>query len=120
MKRQETGRLGENLAQGFLKKKGYHILETNYRSARDEIDVIARQGNYLVFIEVRTKSSFQYGIPEESITVNKMRHLERAAHNYLQSHEKLDRPWRFDLVAVELDASNNPVRIDLIENALEY
>lgn len=120
MKRKETGQLGEKLAQDFLKKKGYHIIETNCRCSRDEIDIIAYQRDWLVFIEVRTKSNLKFGTPEESITVSKMRHLERAAAYYLQSHSPASGLWRFDLVAVELDANSKPVRIEIIENVLEY
>jgi putative endonuclease len=120
VKRKETGQLGEKLAQHFLKKKGYLILETNCRCGKHEIDIVARQKDCLVFIEVRTKSNLDYGNPEESITVNKMRHMERAAFHYLQSHNKMSDLWRVDMVAVELDASNQPVRIEIIENALEY
>ena len=120
MRRQETGRLGERLAQDFLKQKGYHILETNYRSARDEIDIVARCGKCLVFIEVRTRTGRTFGPPEESVTVNKMKHLERAAYSYLHSHKQIEGPWRFDLVVVEIDGSDKPVRIEIIENALEY
>ena len=68
MKRREIGILGEKLARDFLKKKGYRILETNFRCQYGEIDIIARKKDYLVFIEVRTKTSNDFGTPEESIT----------------------------------------------------
>ncbi len=119
MKRKSTGVLGEKLAQGFLKKKGYSILETNYRCREGEIDIIARQKDCLIFIEVRTKSNLEFGTPEESITETKMRHLEQAAQHYRQNHDKLPDLWRIDLVAVELDSNNKLKRIDLIENAIE-
>jgi putative endonuclease len=120
VQRKETGCLGEQLAKSFLQRKGYRIIETNCRCGRDEIDIVARQKDYLVFIEVRTKSSAEYGSPEESLTFDKMTHMERAALQYLQSHNMLSDPWRIDLVAVELDASSKPLRIELVENALEF
>jgi putative endonuclease len=120
VKRKETGLLGEQLAKSFLQRKGYRIMETNCRCGRDEIDIVARQKDYLVFIEVRTKSNAEYGSPEESLTFNKMRHMERAAIQYLQSHNIVSDLWRVDLVAVELDASSKPLRIELVENVLEF
>jgi putative endonuclease len=119
MRRKETGDLGEKLAQDFLKKKGYIILETKCRCLRVEIDIVARQKDCLVFVEVRTKSNLDFGIPEESITPTKIRHLEQAAMHYLQNHEKLPELWRLDLVAVELEANNKVKRIEHIQNAFE-
>ena len=119
MKRIEKGKIGENLAQSFLKKKGYRIIETNYRCAAGEIDIVARQRESLVFIEVRTKSNLNFGSPEESITPAKMAHFERAAAHYQQTHKNLPALWRIDLVAVELGADNQPRRIEIIENAFE-
>ena len=72
MKRRDTGILGEKLAQDFLKKRGYRIIDTNYRCAEGEIDIIAKHRDYLVFVEVRTKKSLEFGSPEESITRTKM------------------------------------------------
>jgi putative endonuclease len=119
MSRKDTGALGEKLARDFLKKKGYHILETNYRCPRGEIDIIARQKDCLVFIEVRTKTSLAFGTPEESITYTKMKHLESTAHYYRQSHAQLPASWRIDVIAIELDANYRCKRLELIENALE-
>ena len=68
MKRRDTGRLGEKIARDFLEKRGYIIIEKNFRTSAGEIDLIARKGEYLVFIEVRTKKSLSFGSPEESVT----------------------------------------------------
>jgi len=116
--RKTTGKQGEILAQNYLKKKGYRILETNYRSRYGEIDIIAKHKNTLVFIEVRTKRSRAFGSPEESITETKASHLRAGAYHYLQNHEKLPESWRIDFVAVELDGNNRATRIDVIENAI--
>ncbi len=118
MKRRETGILGEKLAADFLKKRGYRILETNYRRPEGEIDIVARQKDCLVFVEVRTKGSRQFGTPEESITPAKKEKLRMVAYGYRQTHEKLPEAWRIDVVAVELDWSGKPRRIELIENAV--
>lgn len=118
MKRRDTGKLGEKLAKEFLKKRGYHIVETNYRCPEGEIDIIARHRDYLVFIEVRTKKSLKFGSPEESITAVKRERMKAAAYHYQQAHDNLPSLWRIDVVAVELDDRGKTSRIELIENAV--
>ena len=118
MKRRDTGILGEKLARGFLKKRGYRIKETNYRCPHGEIDIIAKHKDYLVFIEVRTKRSLEFGSPEQSITAVKMERLRATAAHYQQTHDNLPPLWRIDVVAVELNQQGKPSRIELIENAI--
>jgi putative endonuclease len=117
--RKKKGEIGEQLAAGFLKKKGYRIIETNYRCRFGEIDIICRNKKCLVFVEVRTKGSADFGTPEESLNRTKLSHLSRAAEYYLQNHDKLPEQWKIDLVAVELDGENRLKRIEQIENAVE-
>lgn len=117
--KKETGALGEKLAQDFLKKRSYRILETNYRSGRlGEIDIVAVHKKQLVFIEVRTKTSSSFGSPEESITHAKKEKLVSLAIDYLQTHRGLPDDWRIDMVAVELDRDGKATRIEIIENAV--
>lgn len=118
MKRRDTGILGEKLARDFLKKRGYHILETNYRCPHGEIDIIAKHKDSLVFIEVRAKRSPEFGSPEESITPAKKEKIRATAYHYQQTHDNLPPSWRIDVVAVELDQRGKPSRIELIENAV--
>ncbi len=118
MKRRETGIRGEKLAKDFLKKRGYRILETNYRCPEGEIDIIARHKDSLVFIEVRTKTSLEFGSPEESITPAKRERLRTTASRYRQTHNDLPLLWRIDVVAVELNQKGKLTRIELIENAV--
>ncbi len=118
MKRRDTGALGEKLAKDFLKKRGYHILETNYRCPEGEIDIVAKHKDYLVFVEVRTKRSLAFGSPEESITPAKKERMKAAAYHYQQTHNNLSSLWRIDVVAVELDQKGRLSRIELIENAV--
>ena len=118
MQRRNTGILGEKYAKDFLKKRGYRILETNYRCPQGEIDIVARQKDFLVFIEVRTKTSLEFGSPEESITSTKRNHLRTVAYHYQQSHRNLPQQWRIDFVAVELNEKGKPSRIELFENAV--
>jgi len=118
MKRKELGDTGEKLARDFLKKKGYKIRETNFRCREGEIDIIAQKKDCLVFIEVRTKTSTDFGSPEESLTFAKKERLITSALTYLNSHKDLPESWRIDLVAVELDHKGKTTRIELIENAV--
>jgi len=118
MKRRDTGILGEKLAKDFLKKRGYRILETNYRCPQGEIDIVAKHKEFLVFIEVRTKKSLDFGSPEESITPAKKERMRAAAAHYQQTHDNLPLLWRIDVVAVELNQKEEPSRIELIENAV--
>lgn len=119
MKRRETGMLGEKLACDFLGKNGYNILETNYRCPGGEIDIIARQEDTLVFIEVRTKKSRQFGTPEESITPTKMERLRTVAAHYGQNRSNLPASRRIDVVAIQMDSQGRVSRIEIIENAVE-
>ena len=118
MKRRDTGILGERLAKDFVKKRGYRILETNYRCPEGEIDIVAKDKDCLVFIEVRTKTSREFGSPQESITPVKKERMRATAAHYRQSHSNLPPLWRIDMVAVELDQKGKLLRIELIENAV--
>ena len=111
--------IGEKLAADFLTKQGYKIIETNFRCKEGEVDIIAKDGDYLVFIEVRAKSSRMFGSPEESITTRKKEHLKNVAMRYQESHDNLPQQWRIDFVAVELDKAGKPQRIEIIKNAVD-
>ena len=116
--KKDIGILGEKLAKDFLKKRGYHIWETNYRCPEGEIDIVARHKDSFVFIEVRTKKSQEFGSPEESITPAKKERLKVTASRYQQTHSNLPPLWRIDVVAVELNPKGELLRIELIENAV--
>ena len=118
LNRQETGKLGEKLARKLLQKKGYHILETNFRCRAGEIDIVAQKEDCLVFVEVRTKSSGDFGTPEESITAGKKERLVASALHYIDSHHDLPPSWRIDVVAIEMDNKGKSKRTELIENAV--
>ena len=118
MKRRDVGILGEKIARDFLEKKGYHIIETNYRCPEGEIDIIGRHDDSLVFVEVRTKTSLKFGSPEESITPAKKERMKATAAYYQQTHTNLPSLWRIDVVAIELNQQGKLSRINLIENAV--
>jgi putative endonuclease len=118
LRRRDTGILGEKIALNFLKKRGYRILETNYRCRYGEIDIVSLDREYLVFVEVRTKSSNEFGSPEDSITAVKRKRLVMTAMHYLQNRDNLPPCWRIDVVAIELDRTGNVARIELIDSAI--
>lgn len=117
MSRRETGILGERLAAEFLRERGYRIIETNYRCPDGEIDIVTQCGDSLVFVEVRSKQSKQFGTPEESITPVKKERMRLTAARYREAHDDLPEQWRIDVVVVEL-SRGKPTRIELIENAV--
>ncbi|MFC1952992.1 YraN family protein [Chloroflexota bacterium] len=118
MRRRDTGILGEKLATDYLKKHRYKILETNYHCPHGETDIIAKKNNTLVFIEVRTKTSRDFGSPEESVTPMKKERMISTAYHYRQTHNDLPELWRIDFIAIELTPEGKTLRIELIENAV--
>jgi putative endonuclease len=119
MNRQEIGKLGEEAARKFLKKRGYRIRETGFRCHHGEIDIVAQKKDYLIFVEVRTKSNLEFGTPEESITQAKKERLIASALTYTNTHRDLPPLWRIDVIAIELDEKGKTKRIGHIENAVE-
>jgi putative endonuclease len=119
MQRKATGNLGEKYACDYLKKKGYRLLETNYRCKHGEIDIVARRKGSLVFVEVRTKTSLGFGSPEESISFTKRSHMRANAYYYLQSHQDENQQWSIGVIAIELNPEGKPSRIEFLENAVE-
>lgn len=112
------GRWGEDLAAEYLENKGYEIIERHYFFQRTEIDLIARDGNYLVFVEVKARSSEDFGPPEEAITDRKKVYLRRAAEGYLYLNNLHNVDCRFDVITVCYKNDSQP-EIDHYENAFE-
>ena len=115
----QLGALGERIAKDYLQRRGYQILETNFRCREGEIDIVARHGDYLVFVEVRTRKSRNTGTPEESITNAKRQKLVEVANAYLQAHDQPPSPCRIDVVAVELGPGDEILRLEIVENAID-
>lgn len=112
------GKYGEDLACRYLLKLGYKIIERNFRIKGGEIDIVALDGETLVYVEVKTRTSYRFGRPEESITYYKLKFLERAAKFYRANRKnliKLPDLERIDFVGV--DMSNNEPLVKLIKNA---
>ncbi len=118
--RPNIAKIGESLASSHLKSRGYEILERNYRWGRGEIDLVAREGERMVFVEVKTRRSLRFGLPQEAVTVHKQRQLSKVALAYLQAQNLLDAPCRFDVIAIHLSSLCELVRLEQIENAFEF
>ena len=116
----EVARIGERLAAQYLKDQGYQILEHNYRLRSGEIDLIAKQGKRIVFVEVKTRRTLKFGVPQAAVTPAKQKQISKLALSYLQSHDLLDLPCRFDVVAIFLSSKSTPARLKHIENAFEF
>ena len=112
--RKETGRSGEDAAVQYLEKIGYTILERNYRLRIGEVDIIARDKEYLVFLEVKTRRSTIFGSPFEAVDMRKQQQIVKVAAAYVRGREI---PVRFDAVAVHLNGQH--VRVEVLKNAFE-
>ncbi|MBI4038419.1 YraN family protein [Candidatus Daviesbacteria bacterium] len=116
MSNQERGNYGEDLACDYLKKHGYKILERNYRIRGGEIDIVAKDGDTLVFIEVKTRYSHDFGPPAESMTFWKVKALLKTAKFYVQKINWGDKEYRLDFVGVDFVADIRSPKIELIKN----
>jgi putative endonuclease len=122
LRRKQLGAKGEEIAVCYLKSKGYKIVERNYRIKLGEIDIIAEQGEDLVFIEVKTRSDAFFGSPFESITAQKQKQLSKVALEYISKQGCHNRPSRFDVVGIKFhDGSkkNKDAAIELGQNAFD-
>lgn len=113
----ELGKAGEDLAVAYLKEKGYRILQRNFKNALGEIDIIARHKGTVCFIEVKTRTNLDKGLPQEAINRPKQRKLSQVALSFLKSRKLFASPARFDIVAVL--AGRDGTQIDLIQDAFE-
>jgi putative endonuclease len=100
-----TGNLGENIAVSFLTKRGYNILERNFRCKGGEVDIVARdpKDKYLVFVEVKTRRDLSYGVPQLAVNPFKQRQISKAALTWLSKKHLHDSNARFDVIAILLD-----------------
>ncbi|MGD0336958.1 MAG: YraN family protein [Candidatus Omnitrophota bacterium] len=112
-----VGKDGEDIAVDFLKKNGYRILKRNYRTKLGEIDIIAREKDTLCFVEVKARSSLDFGAPQEAISISKQRQLSKAALAFLKEHNSLNNKSRFDVICIT--GAPEPKSVDLIKNAFD-
>lgn len=117
-KRLSLGKEGEAFAARILKKKGYKIRETNYRSPLGEVDIIAMDGKTLVFIEVKTRRNNLFGIPAEAVNSRKQIQIAKTAQYYLASKKLNNQPARIDVVSI-LAKEGREMEAEIITNAFD-
>jgi putative endonuclease len=113
--RQDYGLLGEDLACDALAARGYAVVARRYRTRAGELDIIARHGDYLVFVEVKARQTSNFGDPEEAVTLQKQQRMVWMATDYLTRHNLSDVPCRFDVVAIS--SETDPPVVTVIEDA---
>jgi len=112
----DLGDRGEDLAARFLESAGWAILDRNFRMGRKEIDLVARRGEVVAFVEVKTRSGLGYGHPLEAITWRKRREIQQVAAAWIDRRGRPDDTYRFDAVAVQVRAGGPPL-IEHVEDA---
>jgi putative endonuclease len=110
MNQRTWGKAQEELAAHFLEQNGLKILERNFRYERGEIDLIAEEGEELVFIEVKARQSTIFGAPEDAVTEKKQEQVHAVAEGYLFMHNIDNRPCRFDIMAIEYHNGSATIR----------
>lgn len=105
MEKRDLGRQGEQMAEQFLCARGYEIIVRNYRCTYGEVDLVARDRDTLVFVEVRTQSGSSFGGPLESVTRRKQRQIAKAALHYVVRHRVENQALRFDVIGISWDTS---------------
>lgn len=115
--RQSLGDRGELLAERFLQARGYAVLARKYRCPHGEIDLVCRDGESVVFVEVKTRRGTAFGAPEDAVTAAKLAHIAAAGQQYLAEQRWDEQPWRIDVVAIDLDGAGRLREIRLIDHA---
>ena len=116
--RNDLGADGETLAESELLKRGYQIIERNYRCALGKIDIVASDAGEIIIVEVKTRSSRSHGDPQDSVTRKKASKLIALGMNYLSERQIADAQWRIDVVTVLVEVAGRPT-IDVIPNAVQ-
>ncbi|HEY5731309.1 MAG TPA: YraN family protein [Anaerolineales bacterium] len=112
---QKVGQWGEETAAKYLTQKGFEIVGRNIRTPYGEIDIVAKQGDTILFVEVKTRTSNKMGLPEVSVTTRKREHMVACAEHYAAEHE-IDH-WQIDVISIEGKPGKEPV-ITYFENAI--
>lgn len=118
MGRRDLGEWGEETAARYLGDKGYRILDRNWHAEHGELDLVAQQGETLVFVEVKARRGHSFGWPEEAVTATKQRKLRKTAWAYLQAHDQADADFRFDVVAIDQGPRGEIARLEHYVNAI--
>ena len=115
MTKHSIGMQGQEAAKLFLVRKGFKILKENYRLRSSEVDIIAKDGEYVVFVEVKFRKGLSHGLPRESVSRTKQKKIIKAAMHYIQASEKAEQDYRFDVV--EILENGGGLYANHIENA---
>lgn len=110
----ELGRKGEKVAADFLQSKGYRIVERNWCFAGYEIDIVSEFEEFIVFVEVKTRMSTEWGSPQDAVNMRRMQRMIRAASHYLKKN-RIDKPARFDIIGII--GEGNHFEVEHIEDA---
>ncbi|MGN1040495.1 MAG: YraN family protein [Candidatus Fimimonas sp.] len=100
MNKRQVGQTGEQMAAKYLQKQGYEILQRNYVAPHGEIDIIAKDGNYVVFVEVKRRKTQEFGLPREAVTLRKQQTIAQCAKLWLAKNKLYGTPVRFDVVDI--------------------
>lgn len=114
-KHNDLGKWGEDIAADYLQRKGYVILERDWKSGHRDLDIIAMDGDTVVFVEVKTRSNRLFTDPVDAVGYQKIRHLQQAANHYVK-YRHIDRDIRFDIICIVVSEEKTP-EIEHIEDA---
>lgn len=115
MRHQQLGKIGEDFASAFLQNKGYSILQRNFKARYGEIDIIAIYQEILIFVEVKTRTSIQFGTPEEAVTSKKLQEIIKTSEYYLLLHP-FSSVMRIDVISLLLNAKGEVEKCTHLEN----
>lgn len=113
MKAKDIGNLGENLACKYLTEKGYDIIERNFLKPFGEIDIIAKNKDYLIFVEVKARKNTNFGYPRDFVNLNKIKKIQNVAQIYMLENNIVNIPIRFDVIEIIFETN----KITHLENA---
>jgi len=111
------GKIGEDMAEKFLRRRGYKILSRNWRCAIGEIDIVAQEKEFTVFVEVKTRKSTTFGPGYLSVNPIKQLKLIKLAHVYLKRYGMTDKPCRVDIISIDMAQGDKALNIELIKDA---
>ncbi len=114
----QTGKVGERLARQYLLGQGYRVEGVGVRTKFGELDIVARDGDTIVFVEVKTRHGGAHGTPEEAVDARKQAHLRASAHAYLSQNYLLAAPFRIDTIAILLDEYTRKAKLRHLKHAV--
>jgi len=112
---QKLGEKGEKIAKKFLQKNNYKIIDTNYHSRHGEVDIICQKNEWYVFVEVKTRTNYSFGRPEESVDDKKLEKFKNTIEKYIIENNLTDKKWRVEVLAITLDKKTNQAKVNHIK-----